>query len=613
MNPQRPKAAALPGPKRTPLRRPGNPCGSNRCRPNLIDTEGITVMTGPITRHRDIESLKTAARWPGADRNTTVILAARLAAARADGEGYRYFSGLADAQPGKALPLALAGFFQARLGEDADAALAKLDQAAATDLGPPQYFRGLALAGLPPDQRRAEQAVADLEFVLAVRDQFPAVLLRAAYHGLAAAHAVLGHDEQAAEAERKSGLGAAPADTRLMFGGFWATANDGFRFTSPRILRQEPGIQVAQGYDFGDLAFITTSGGVVAIDAGTTPERVKAVLGDLDPPADGAISHLILTHAHWDHIGGAGALRGPGTRVIAQAGFPGGLDRQQGNRPGFRYFTGTAGSLPPAVVPDQLISQPTPLAVGGTELVLYPAPGGETPDALMVHLPASDVLFAGDVLMPYLGQPFASEGSPEGLLQALAFIGSLRPRLLIHGHTTLTEQFTADAVTGLEAALTQLHGEVLDGIRDGRTLPDILQEASLPAVLREHPTAVVPYLVIRDHFTERLHHQRTGYWQPDLAGLEPATAAEHAAALDLLAGGREEQFATAAASLIGQGDHALALQIIQPGLLRHPASTSLAGLRRTALHRLMEANQQLDPFKFLIYAELAGAEIGPVE
>jgi hypothetical protein len=46
-------------------------------------------MTGPITRHRDIESLKTAARWPGADRNTTVILATRLAAARADGEGYR--------------------------------------------------------------------------------------------------------------------------------------------------------------------------------------------------------------------------------------------------------------------------------------------------------------------------------------------------------------------------------------------------------------------------------------------------------------------------------------------------------------------------------------------
>jgi len=32
-----------------------------------------------------------------------------------------------------------------------------------------------------------------------------------------------------------------------------------------------------------------------------------------------------------------------------------------------------------------------------------------------------------------------------------------------------------------------------------------------------------------------------------------------------------------------------------------------------ALRRLMEQYQQFDPFKFLIYAELAGAEIGPVE
>ncbi len=53
-----------------------------------------------------------------------------------------------------------------------------------------------------------------------------------------------------------------------MFGGFWATAHDGFRFTSPRILRPEPGIQVAQGYDFADLAFITTSDGT----SRSTPE-----------------------------------------------------------------------------------------------------------------------------------------------------------------------------------------------------------------------------------------------------------------------------------------------------------------------------------------------------
>ena len=579
-------------------------------------------MSQRITRQRDVESLKIAARWPDADKNTLVTLASRLAAEDADAEGYRYFSDLSDAQPHAALPLSLAGFFQARrgggTGTDADAldaldALAKLDRAASADLGLPQYFRGLALTALPPDPGRAERAIADLEFVLAVRDLFPAMLLRGAFHGLALAHAVLGHDEQAAEAARRSGLGTAPAGTELTLGGFWANPEDGFRYTSSRILRPDPAIQIAQGYDFSDLAFITTGAGVIAIDAGTTPGRVKAALADLDLPADFVVvSDLILTHAHWDHVGGADALRGPGTRVIAQAGFPAGLKREQDGRPPFRYFAGEAGDVRLAVTPDLLIREPTPLTVGGTDLVLYPSPSGETGDALLVHLPASGVLFAGDVLMPYLGQPFTDEGSPEGLLEALAFIDRLQPRLLIHGHPPLTDLFTPEAIPRLAAALTQLHGEVLEGIRRGQTRPGILAATSLPDVLRAHPAAVVPYLVTRDHFIERLYHQRTGYWQADGTGMEPSTAAEHAAALDLLAGGRQERFVDAAATLIGQGDHALALEIINPALLRYPASSTLAELRRTALHRLMEQYQQSDPFKFLIYAEQAGAELGPV-
>jgi len=33
------------------------------------------------------------------------------------------------------------------------------------------------------------------------------------------------------------------------------------------------------------------------------------------------ITHVILTHAHWDHIGGLAGLKAPGTQVIAQAKF----------------------------------------------------------------------------------------------------------------------------------------------------------------------------------------------------------------------------------------------------------------------------------------------------
>lgn len=250
--------------------------------------------------------------------------------------------------------------------------------------------------------------------------------------------------------------------------------------------------------------------------------------------------------------------------------------------------------------------------IGSTELRLYPTPGGESGDALMIYLPESGVLFTGDVMMPYVGAPFFAEGSPEGLLETLAFIRELQPRVLIHGHTPLTEAITIEAVPGLEASLAELRGQVMGGIREGQSLGAILDISFLPEVLRGHPKAVTPYLLTRDNFTARLYHQHTGYWKADRAGLWPVTAGQRAATLDLLAGGKAARFAAAAATLIAQGDHALALEIIESGRLRHPASADLDTLRLTALRRLMEQTQQLDPFRFLVYADLASAEIGPV-
>jgi glyoxylase-like metal-dependent hydrolase (beta-lactamase superfamily II) len=572
-----------------------------------------------IVRDHNVEALKVAAGWPGADRATLVTLATVLAATGADRDGLAYFEALAAGQPDQVLPLTLAGYFQVRVGEDIPAGLARLDDAARRDLGPAQYYRGLALAALPAEAGHAEQAVTDLEFVLAVRDQFPSMMLRAVYHALAAAYAATGRDELAAQAMADSGLAPAPAGARLQFGGGWANAADGFHFGSPRIVEVAPGVRVAQGYDFGDFGFVGTEDGVVAVDAGTAERRVRAALAAAGLRAD-EVSHVILTHAHFDHAGGIGALAGPGTRVIAQAGFPAELRQQHANVVPFRYFLGSeagfgggcAGAAPAQITVDQLIADETKMTVGGTDFVLYPTSGGETSDALMVYLPASGVLFAGDVMMPYLGAPFFAEGSPDGLLAALALIAEIGPRQLVHGHTLLTELFTVDTVPGLLAALTELRDRSLAGIGRGLTLTGLLNANVLPDVLREHPAAVGPYLAVREHFVQRLYHQHSGYWQPDGQGLEPVDAAGRAAALDLLADGRPERFASAARSLLAQRDPALALEIITAGLARHPEASELAPLRQQALYRLMERHQLQDPFRFLIYAELAGVEIGPV-
>jgi len=576
-------------------------------------------MSQQIIKDHNLEALKVAAAWPGADRVTLVTLATVLAATGADRDGWSYFGALAASQPDQVLPLTLAGYFQVRADEDIPAGLAKLDDAASRDLGPAQYYRGLALASLPAEAGHAEQAVADLEFVLAVRDQFPTNMIRAAYHGLAAAYAAMGKDDLAAKAAANSGLSSAPAEARLQFAGGWANPADGYHFSSPQIAEAAPGVRVAQGYDLADFGLVSTGSGIVAIDAGTAERRVHTALAAAGGLRADDVSHVILTHAHFDHAGGIGALTGPGTEVIAQAGFPSELARQHANRVPFRYFTGSgagfgsgdADARPADITVDQLITGETKLAIGGTDFVLYPTSGGETSDALMVYLPASGVLFTGDVMMPYLGAPFFAEGSPDGLLGTLALIAEISPRKLIHGHTLLTEVFTVDAVPGLLAALTELRDQSLAGIGCGQTLTGLLKAGVLPDVLREHPAAVGPYLVIRDHFVQRLYHQHSGYWQPDGQGLEPIDAAGRAVALDLLADGKPEQFASAAHALLAQGDPALALEITSAGLARHPDAPELAHLRQQALYRLMERHQLQDPFRFLIYAEMASAEIGP--
>jgi hypothetical protein len=167
-------------------------------------------------------------------------------------------------------------------------------------------------------------------------------------------------------------------------------------------------------------------------------------------------------------------------------------------------------------------------------------------------------------------------------------------------------------LAGLEPALTELHEFALARIGENMPLPHILDRGYLPALLRDHPAAVVPYLVSRDNFIARLYHQHTGYWLPDGQGLDPRSQEERAAALDLLAGEKADSFRTAAATLADQGDLTLALEILTPGLLRHPGSSELAELRQAVVVRLMEQRQLLDPFGFLVCAELAGAEFSPV-
>jgi glyoxylase-like metal-dependent hydrolase (beta-lactamase superfamily II) len=591
-------------------------CGSARPRPR----------PAPLTQQRPLASLLEAAAYPDADPLLLLATMQQLSAAHREWEGYDYFGRLAEAQPQRrALFRSLQAIMQARVAGDVpllrriawvEDAIRKLDEGVAADPGLGRLARGLVFADLPPRFGKAQQAVADLEATLAATANLPLGVHRGLYRGLAAAYRTLGDPRRSQEMLRRAGLSSLDdADAPNVLGDLSVDGARGFRFGAPRLVREADGVYVAEGYDFANISFIVTPPGaerfVVAIDAGTTEETARAAVAALRRVTTAPIKYVILTHGHWDHAGGLGAVREPGTTVIARAGFPEELERSRRYTPTFRYFFGT-GTMRLDARPDRLISAPETLSDGGLDLALIPAPSGETSDALFIHDRRSGLLFVGDAFMPFVGAPGVAEGSPEGYLGAIDAVLQLRPRRLIHGHIPLTAVYTVEAMPGLRDALGALYDRGLRDARAARPLPDVLHDNFLPASLRTAPAAVQPYLIARDTFLQRLYTQHAGYWQANGDGIDLFTRGEWSAALDLLGGGGDAPFARAARDLAARGDAALALRIAEAGLVRYPASAALQEARRHALAALREVYSQTNPFRFIIYSEWAGKGLDPV-
>jgi len=593
--------------------------------PRLVDASdapgGPSGTESSLGANRMLEAWKEVVRWPTPSIAAILTLTGQYLAAGRDEEAYGYFRERAAAAPDQPIFGALEGTFQIRMSGQVfllrrvawvKDGIAKLDRAADTGHPVARYLRGVTLAELPARFGRAEQAVAELEWVLQQRDAFPPGLRRSVYRGLARAFTTLDRREEAQAALAQSGYPSLDPGLPQFTADFAVTARDGFRFRPPRLVEVTPRVHVAQGYDFADIGFVLTDAGIVAIDAGTTESTARAALSALRRRVSAPITHVILTHAHWDHVGGLAAFRAPGTRVIAQAHFADELRLVNGTNVPFRYFFGSEVQQRFDVAPDQLIDAREVLTVGGTEFVLYPARGGETADALLIHLPGAGVLFVGDAFMPYLGAPFLPEGSAEGLFETIALIRSLNRRMLVHGHPPLTDLFTVEALPAFEEALREVFDRTLEGIGEGRTLAEMLQQNWLPASLRAHPVAVMPFLVIRDNFIQRVTHQRTGYWKSDGEGIEVVSPQEWAAALNLLAGRQEGGFVRGAQALLEQRADVLALKVADLGLLNYPASHGLTEARRQALDRLRVRYQGVNPFKFIVYSELAKADLAPL-
>jgi alkyl sulfatase BDS1-like metallo-beta-lactamase superfamily hydrolase len=184
------------------------------------------------------------------------------------------------------------------------------------------------------------------------------------------------------------------------------------------------------------------------------------------------------------------------------------------------------------------------------------------------------------------------------------------PQHLLHGHEPITRNFTSPLILShLKTDLAWLRDQVLTAIRRGDERAAIHESNLIPPDLLAHqPDAHQPYYILREHVIDRIYDQNVGYWEANLQGLAHPGRLDRAELLVDYLGLSDAQIVKAADRLAADGRYAMAAELIESAEAKFPASDSLKRAKRFVYLKLMEKNQNTDPFKFIIYSGKIGEQ-----
>jgi glyoxylase-like metal-dependent hydrolase (beta-lactamase superfamily II) len=596
-------------------------------------TESTGVDSSSGSRRPELEYLKAVNTVaPPQDPQLLFLLMAQYSNANMQGEGVEFFSArlnefgplLTDAQ--KALYLSAIGLLRAqhassvsllrRIGyvKDTMAILDRAKQLSGGQVFVVNWIAGIVHTELPNIFHQRNAAQAELAWCVESADKAPhAGWLREVYYHLGKLALSNGEQAKAQDYLRRSGYKDFERPITLVTP-FSEDSASGHAFAPRSIAEIVPGrVYALSGFEFTEYYFVVSDDGreLIGIDAGTRADSAKIAYEALRAYAPNLpeLTTIFVTHAHWDHIGGYKYFRdlNPRLRFYARSNYQEEITREVDAPGNFgKQFFGERFSLDDvrSFKPDVTIDGRTNLKIGGTPIELLPVHGGETHDAMFIHLPDQGVIFVGDFIMPYLGAPFVEEGDFQGLLDAIDVVVEKHPQHLLHGHEPLTRNFaSATMLAQLKTDLVWLREQVLTAVRRGDERAAIHQANLIPpSLLGGQPAVYQPYFILREHVIDRLYDQNVGYWQPDLQGLDHLGRADRAELLVDYLGLSEKQLVRTVERLAADGKYELAASLIESSGSRFDHSTSVADAKRLVYLKLMEKHQNTDPFKFIIYS-----------
>jgi hydroxyacylglutathione hydrolase len=218
------------------------------------------------------------------------------------------------------------------------------------------------------------------------------------------------------------------------------------------------------------------------IDPGNTTDEVAQIAAFVQEQG-AQPTHVVLTHAHWDHVLGAQAF--PGVPVVAHANYLGEIERD--GEVTLRFLV--KNKLVDAATfafprPDLVVHEEMALPGQGYALRLIPTPG-HSADHLSIYDPRTSTLWAGDMLsdveIPYVISSLADYE------RTLAHLSTLELRALVpgHGHPTCDPAKVRRRLRTDTEYLVALRAGVKAALQDGSTIDETV--ARLAGLIASQP------------------------------------------------------------------------------------------------------------------------------
>jgi hydroxyacylglutathione hydrolase len=201
-----------------------------------------------------------------------------------------------------------------------------------------------------------------------------------------------------------------------------------------------------QGYDSNVFVILGNVPTVVDTGTGLNSQLVLQVVRRFVDP--GLIKQIVLTHEHFDHVGGVKELIAVcDTKVRTYAHKETAVKLREGHS-SFAEMLG--GSLPRITV-DELIAEGDTLIMGDDEVQVLATPG-HSRGSICLFDSDKKVLFSGDVVFAHgdFGRFDLPGGDYIALRQSIERLGSLGVRRLYPGHGPVVEN---DAGSHIEKAV----------------------------------------------------------------------------------------------------------------------------------------------------------------